>query len=169
MDIGDRIRSIRTSKRITASMIAKEIGVAQSFISAIENGTKKCSLETLDKICKILGITLSEFFAIEGQDLAQLPPDIWELVSASENYGLLRQIIILKKEGYSNEVIIEWLNSLNKALTDIKKKGVFVVGEYLPGDKKYTEQEEQEIAEKLSEKLNDPNFLPPWRKNSKPK
>lgn len=63
IDIGNRIREIRTDKKITVSKLAEKIGVAQSFVSGIEAGTKKCSLENLDKICNTLGITLYDFFA----------------------------------------------------------------------------------------------------------
>ncbi|MCL6479932.1 MAG: helix-turn-helix domain-containing protein [Peptococcaceae bacterium] len=166
MDFGHRMRELRKLHNITVNGMAELMGVSTPTITRWENGTVDLSASVIKKFCSLIGITLAEFFTVEGQDLAQLPKDLWELVSAPDNYDLLRQIIAMKKEGYSNEVIAEWLSSLNKALKDIKKHGVYVVGEYLPGDKKFTEQEEQEIAEKLSEKLNDPNFTPPWEKMS---
>lgn len=163
MDIAERLKVLREGAGLSKGELGRRAGLSESYIGQIESKKKRPTVDTIFRICEGLGITVQEFFSID-QDISAIPTDILELVSTSENYGLLRQIIILKKEGYSNEVIMEWLHSLNKALTDIKKKGVFVVGEYLPGDRKYTEQEEQEIAEKLSEKLNDPNFVPPWRK-----
>jgi transcriptional regulator with XRE-family HTH domain len=76
-NLGKQIRDIRTSKNITASWLASKIGVAQSFISGIENGTKKCSFENLEKICSALEITLADFFNYGNPDL---PSDLRQLL-----------------------------------------------------------------------------------------
>ncbi|MCM0757406.1 helix-turn-helix domain-containing protein [Sporomusa sphaeroides DSM 2875] len=68
-NIGERIRELRKQKNLTSEALGEAIGVSQSFISGIENGSKKCSLETLGNICDVLGITLSDFFKTE--DLAK--------------------------------------------------------------------------------------------------
>ncbi|UOF90836.1 helix-turn-helix domain-containing protein [Fodinisporobacter ferrooxydans] len=75
--VGNRIKELRKRFDINAKELALSIGVSQSFLSAIENGVKKCSLETIDKICSTLNITLSEFFA---DDTQELPPDIHNLL-----------------------------------------------------------------------------------------
>jgi len=82
IDIGNRIREIRKLKNVTVSWLADEIGVAQSFVSGIENGTKKCSLENLDKICTALGITLSDFFADRPPEL---PPEVRRVCDKLQN------------------------------------------------------------------------------------
>ncbi|WP_371367664.1 hypothetical protein SRRS_15220 [Sporomusa rhizae] len=82
INIGERIRELRKSKNITASSLANQIGVAQSFISSIENGTKKCSLETLDAICTALNVSLADFFK---EDTSEISPEMQRLLDASKN------------------------------------------------------------------------------------
>ncbi|RAL26732.1 helix-turn-helix domain-containing protein [Thermoflavimicrobium daqui] len=77
--IGSRIKELRIQRNISAKELALALDVSQSFISAIENGNKKCSLENIDKICSVLGITLSDFFATNDN---QLPPDLIQLMEA---------------------------------------------------------------------------------------
>lgn len=79
--IGKRIREIRKCKGVTASRLAEQIGVAQSFVSGIENGQKKCPLETLDAITTALEISLADFFAVET---TSLDPSLKRLLLAAE-------------------------------------------------------------------------------------
>lgn len=80
-NLGKRIRDIRMAKNVTASWLASKIGVSQSFISGIENGTKKCSFDNLEKICSALGITLTDFFNYEQ---TELPPDLSQLLQEAK-------------------------------------------------------------------------------------
>ncbi|SFH36309.1 Transcriptional regulator, contains XRE-family HTH domain [Desulfotomaculum arcticum] len=91
IDIGYRIREIRTSKKITVSKLAQDIGVAQSFVSGIEAGTKKCSLENLDKICHALGITLNDFFAPSEE--TKLSSDLQPIPDDTQQHIEIRRII----------------------------------------------------------------------------
>jgi len=93
INIGSRIKEIRKSKNITASMLADQIGVAQSFISGIENGNKKCSLETLDSICTCLDISLAGFFR---EDAPELEPELKRLLAASKNLTSQQRELITK-------------------------------------------------------------------------
>ncbi|MBM7854975.1 transcriptional regulator with XRE-family HTH domain [Desulfohalotomaculum tongense] len=79
IDIGVRIKELRKQRNISAKQLAITLGVSQSFISGIENGTKKCSIENLYKICNALGITLSEFFA-DTQEAKPLPPEVRQVI-----------------------------------------------------------------------------------------
>ncbi|MQL53629.1 helix-turn-helix domain-containing protein [Desulfofundulus thermobenzoicus] len=102
IDIGNRIREIRTAKKITVSRLAQEIGVAQSFVSGIEAGTKKCSLENLDKICHALGITLHDFFAPSEDQGVEMTPDMRQIIDAARRLTPRQRKILL-------EVMEEWL------------------------------------------------------------
>lgn len=93
INVGERIREIRKSKNITASALAEQIGVAQSFMSGIENGSKKCSLETLDTICTVLDISLADFF---HEDTSELEPNLKQLLQASKNLTLEQRGLITK-------------------------------------------------------------------------
>lgn len=81
MEIGNRIKYIRTIKNIKSNELAKTIGVSPVFLSYIENGTKKPSLETLEKICDALDISLKELF----DDGSTLSPELKELLDHAKN------------------------------------------------------------------------------------
>ena len=57
----DLLYSLRLKARLKQSELAQRIGVPQSFISKIENGQRRIDIIELNKICKIFGITLTEF------------------------------------------------------------------------------------------------------------
>lgn len=56
--IGDKIRERRNFLKITQENLANEIDVSASFISDIENGRRKMSLETMIKISIALRTSL---------------------------------------------------------------------------------------------------------------
>jgi transcriptional regulator with XRE-family HTH domain len=93
INVGERVREIRKSKNVTASALAEQIGVAQSFMSGIESGSKKCSLETLDAICNVLDISLADFF---HEDSSELDPKLKRLLEASKNLTLEQRELITK-------------------------------------------------------------------------
>ncbi len=57
-NIGKRIKEKRVAKGITQESLAEQLDIDASFLSRIENGHNKASLESYIKICKILDITL---------------------------------------------------------------------------------------------------------------
>ena len=82
INVGERIRQLRKAKNITSTNLAQKLGVTQSFISGIETSRKKCSLETLDAICTLLDISLTDFFQ---EDETELEANLKELLNASKN------------------------------------------------------------------------------------
>ncbi|WP_198401550.1 helix-turn-helix domain-containing protein [Parageobacillus thermoglucosidasius] len=63
---------MRESKNISARQLAEKVQLDPSQISKIETGKSNPSLDSLERICDALGISLSELFA----DLSELPPDL---------------------------------------------------------------------------------------------
>lgn len=63
--IGKRIRVIRKRLGITQEQLAFASGVHPSFISHIERGTKKVSLETLRKLADALDVKMDEIFTMK--------------------------------------------------------------------------------------------------------
>lgn len=55
--LGRRIREVRIGKNLTQEALAEKVGVSSVYISHIEVGTSKSSLETLVKICNALETT----------------------------------------------------------------------------------------------------------------
>ncbi|MES2431330.1 MAG: helix-turn-helix transcriptional regulator [Bacteroidota bacterium] len=59
-DLGQRIKHIRTSKRITQQALAEKCDIETASISRIENGKINLTYTTLYKICDSLEISLAE-------------------------------------------------------------------------------------------------------------
>lgn len=81
IDVGKRIKELRNQAGISGRMLARLTDLDPSQISKIENGTSKPSLDALDRICKALNVTLSEFFSPESIDL---PPDLRQLLETTK-------------------------------------------------------------------------------------
>ena len=58
--IGKRIRRYRLSRNITQEELAFQVETSAAYISNIERGKKKASLETLFGISEVLGVTVND-------------------------------------------------------------------------------------------------------------
>ena len=59
--VGKRIRLFRSHKKITQEELAFQIGTSAAYISNIESGKKKPSLQKLVQISEVLGVTVNDF------------------------------------------------------------------------------------------------------------
>ena len=64
--IGSRIRKYRNQRGLTQETLALNSGINVSFLGDIERGTKKPSVESLEKLLKVLGVSFQEFFDFES-------------------------------------------------------------------------------------------------------
>lgn len=62
MDIGSKIRSLRTQKGLTQEELADRCELSKGFISQLENDVTSPSIATLVDILQCLGTDLREFF-----------------------------------------------------------------------------------------------------------
>lgn len=60
--IGIKIKELRTQSDITQEKLAELSGVSSNFISQIERGRNKCSLETINNLSTALNVPLYELF-----------------------------------------------------------------------------------------------------------
>ena len=60
--VGQKIRLIRKSRRLTQASLAAQIGVTQSDLSRMENGEYKVGLDVLFRILQVFELPLSRFF-----------------------------------------------------------------------------------------------------------
>lgn len=96
MVIGERLRYMRKSKKMSIYKLSQETGISQSHISDLELGRRKPSVETLSRLVVPLGITLSELFN-ENDDVSILTEKERELVEyyrtlPNEKAALLLQL-----------------------------------------------------------------------------
>ncbi|MCM8822709.1 MAG: helix-turn-helix transcriptional regulator [Candidatus Omnitrophica bacterium] len=61
--IGASVKKVRKSAGITQEELSRKTGLDPSFISHIERGTKKASIETIFKIANALQVPLEELFS----------------------------------------------------------------------------------------------------------
>ena len=77
--VGQKIRQIRKSRRLTQADLASRIGVTQSDLSRMENGEYKVGLDTLFRILQVFELSMSRFFeepALEAAEAEEAPaPD----------------------------------------------------------------------------------------------
>ena len=66
MDIGKKIKDIRTSKGLSMYRITQITGISGHHIKGIEDGTRQPTIETLQKLLIPLGITLAELFSADS-------------------------------------------------------------------------------------------------------
>ena len=60
--IGNRIRELRKSQKLSQQKLALMVNVERSYLAKIEGGKRNPSLECIKKISKGLGLSLEEFF-----------------------------------------------------------------------------------------------------------
>lgn len=61
MNIGERIKAIRTEKKISVDYLARELGVSKTTIYRYEDSSiEKIPVGIFDKICNLLGVTPAE-------------------------------------------------------------------------------------------------------------
>lgn len=92
MDIGNRVRELRKERKMTAKFLANAVGVSPPFISALEHQSTNVSINTLEKICQTMDISLSEFFAVETSTIS---PSLLALLEqlTPEQQGILQQFL----------------------------------------------------------------------------
>jgi len=63
MDIGKRLKKHRNQLGLSQKKLSTHTGISQSFISSIESNKQSPTINTLERICEVLGITIAEFFS----------------------------------------------------------------------------------------------------------
>jgi transcriptional regulator with XRE-family HTH domain len=72
MIIGDRLRSLRESKKLSQGDIEKRTGLLRCYISRVENGHTVPAIETLEKLASAMEIPLYQLF-YDGEEPPKLP------------------------------------------------------------------------------------------------
>lgn len=62
MDIGQRIHELRISRGLTLEELADRCELTKGFLSQLENNVNAPSIQTLEDITEVLGVTMSDFF-----------------------------------------------------------------------------------------------------------
>jgi transcriptional regulator with XRE-family HTH domain len=62
VDVGERLRVIRSRRRQTLREVAERAGLSESFLSQVERGRASASVASLRRIADALGIAISDLF-----------------------------------------------------------------------------------------------------------
>ena len=60
--LGERVKRLRKQKGLTQEQLADKIRVSSTYIGFIEQGLRNPSINTADKIARVLGVKLSDLF-----------------------------------------------------------------------------------------------------------
>lgn len=72
-DIGGRIKELRTAKGLQQEELADMVGITRESLSRMERNKVSSSIETLQRICDALGVSLRHFF---NAPESELPPEV---------------------------------------------------------------------------------------------
>lgn len=105
--LGSRIQEWRIQLQMTQEELAYEAGLSIPFISEIENGKKKPSLETMVAIADAMGITLDEIM-------------VGNLMTASNEYQTDIDILLDDCNKAERRLIYEVIKSVKSSLRQNK-------------------------------------------------
>ena len=60
--VGQNLKRVRVAQAVSQEQLAFDAGVDRSYLGGIERGEENPSVDTLEKIARILGIELLELF-----------------------------------------------------------------------------------------------------------
>lgn len=110
MDIGSKIKEIRTKKKISQRKLAEKIGVSGQFISLVEIGKSTPSIDTLNKIADVLEVPIND------------------LLGGENDYYTLEEIVKIiddKSLKESDRIAVEKIkNAFLNSLDDSTKKSI---------------------------------------------
>ena len=66
IDVGERLRAIRRSRRCTLRTVATRSGLSESFLSQVERGRSSASIASLRRIAEALGVSIADLFEPGG-------------------------------------------------------------------------------------------------------
>jgi transcriptional regulator with XRE-family HTH domain len=72
MIIGERLRALRETKKLSQGDIEKRTGLLRCYISRVENGHTVPAVETLEKFARALEVPLYQLF-YDGEEPPELP------------------------------------------------------------------------------------------------
>lgn len=128
MTIGERIKEIRTSKKISVNYLAQELGVSKTTIYRYEDSTiEKIPVKIFDKLCSLLDVTPAQLMGnnIEVPSGSELPAEFKDPHDAME--FIIKTPTLAAYGGYdpdkmSDETIVDFANEILQQLKLVSYK-----------------------------------------------
>ena len=67
MDIGSKLKELKNKSKMTVSDLAQKTNLSTGYLNKLLNNDRGCTIETLEEVCKVFGLTLGEFFSDDTQ------------------------------------------------------------------------------------------------------
>lgn len=76
------INTLRKKKKLTIEQLSERVGVSKSYLCEIEKGKKSISAENLFSLCKILNVSMYDFFEQRSEEatIATQMIEVWNEV-----------------------------------------------------------------------------------------
>jgi len=120
LSFAEKLRIAREHREMSKNELAKQSGLSQPYITALENGDRKePSFVVVEKLCKALNAPL-KYFADDDQVplnvlVEYLPPDLQEFVRNQENIPLIEIAKDCVELDLSPEALRLYVQALAKA------------------------------------------------------
>lgn len=128
MNIGERIKNIRKSKKMSVEYLAKELGISKTTLYRYEDATiEKIPFDIFDKLCILLDVMPAELMGNETvqTDTPELPTEFRNAQDAIE--FILKTSTLAAYGGYdpsrmSDETIVNFANEILQQLKLVSYK-----------------------------------------------
>ena len=62
---GERLRQLRCARALSQEQLALRAGITPAYLGLVERGQRNPTVNTIEALCNVLNISLSEFFSTE--------------------------------------------------------------------------------------------------------
>lgn len=97
--IGSKIKNIRMRKNCTLKQLSEESGLSIGYLSQFERGMSSIALDSLEKLCTILGVNLSDFFKKDTSAGQNDPVSYWVNLQPNEISPQIYQYFLGNQSG----------------------------------------------------------------------
>lgn len=149
-----KLKNIRLERNLTISEISRRSGISNGFLSQVERGLAKPSMESLIRITKALGITMGSIFEDK------------KTVSIIDNDINNACVEIIRSDNRKKIILPQGDTIYHLLSPDLNRKIEFIIIEIMPGAKSGTKSyshDGEEVGIVLSGKLklniNDSSYI----------
>lgn len=100
IDIGKRVKEIRTKMHMSKNAFAKLIGMKNQYLGTVENGQKGLTVEKVIEICKLTGVSSDYILFGVDNTIENKAKNVFAKYSSDEintSFEILRDLILLTK------------------------------------------------------------------------
>ena len=108
MQIGAKLRELRTQRNLTQEELAGRCELSKGFISQVENDLASPSIATLVDMLECLGSDLQSFFADDSKEkVVFAPTDMFEKQDDEDKHGKITWLIPTAQKNSMEPILLE--------------------------------------------------------------